>query len=487
MPQTTPSASPERLRSLPPGSAKRAALVSTYDLGHQPFGLGSAAAWLEDAGWTVALLDLAVQRLDERAIAEAEFVCFYLPMHTATRLAVPLIRRLRGLNPAAHFCAFGLYAPLNAELLKAAGVDSVIGGEFEAPLVETAEQLARAQRAEARGSALSLAKQRFKIPRRASLPGLESYAYLTMPDGSRKQVAYTEATRGCKHLCRHCPIVPVYEGRFFIVQRDIVLADIRQQVAAGATHVSFGDPDFFNGTGHSRAIVEALHREFPDLTYDVTIKIEHLLRHRDMLAILCDTGCLFVTSAVESVDDRILGFLDKGHTRDDFFRVVEAFRASGLALSPTFVAFTPWITLAGYRDLLQVIDELDLIENVAPVQLAIRLLIPAGSRLLELPDVRAMVGPFDKESLYYPWRHPDPGLDALHVEINEIVQHAASAGLGRSATFDLIRARANGEPVGVQPTCCGSRAASTQGAKLPQMSEPWYCCAEPTARQRDAY
>src|SRR5262249_39585292 len=156
-------------------------------------------------------------------------------------------------------------------------------------------------------------------------------------DGTRKPVGFTEASRGCKHFCRHCPTVPVYDGRFFIVQRDVVLADIRQQVAAGAAHISFGDPDFFNGTGHARTVVETLHREFPDLTYDVTIKIEHLLRHAQLLPLLRDTGCLFVTSAVESVDDRTLARLDKRHSCADFVKVVENFRALGLYLAPTFV------------------------------------------------------------------------------------------------------------------------------------------------------
>ena len=48
-----------------------------------------------------------------------------------------------------------------------------------------------------------------------------------------------------------------------MVQREIVLADIRQQVAAGAQHITFGDPDFFNGPGHAIAIVEALARGIP--------------------------------------------------------------------------------------------------------------------------------------------------------------------------------------------------------------------------------
>ncbi len=132
----------------------------------------------------------------------------------------------------------------------------------------------------------------------------------------------------------------------------MVLADIRQQVAAGAEHITFGDPDFFNGPTHAMRIVDALHREFPSLTYDATIKIEHLLKHRELLPRLRETGCLFVTSAVEAVDDAVLAKLDKGHTRADFIEVASEFRRVGLALAPTFIPFTPWTAREQYRELL---------------------------------------------------------------------------------------------------------------------------------------
>src|SRR5262249_10801833 len=154
-------------------------------------------------------------------------------------------------------------------------------------------------------------------------------------------VGYTEATRGCKHRCRHCPIVPIYDGQFRVVPVDVVLADIRQQVDAGARHITFGDPDFFNGPAHALAILSALAREWPELTYDATIKVEHLLKQRALLPRLRDTGCLFITSAVEAIDDDILARLDKHHTRADFIEAVAICRAAGVTLVPTFVAFTP--------------------------------------------------------------------------------------------------------------------------------------------------
>src|SRR5207244_357137 len=112
----------------------------------------------------------------------------------------------------------------------------------------------------------------------------------------------------------------------------------------------------WNGIGHALPLVRELHAAHPDVTYDATIKIEHLLRHEEHLPVLRETGCLFVTSAVESIDDRVLERLEKGHTRADFERAVALVRHAGLSLQPTFVAFTPWISLRGYLELLDAID-----------------------------------------------------------------------------------------------------------------------------------
>jgi hypothetical protein len=257
-------------------------------------------------------------------------------------------------------------------------------------------------------------------------------------------------------------VVPVYQGTFRVVQREIVLADIRQQVASGARHITFGDPDFFNGPAHARAIVEALHREFPDVTYDVTIKIEHLLKHRDLIPVLRGTGCAFVVSAVESIDDGVLELLEKGHTRRDFLEALALTRAAGLPLAPTFIPFTPWTTAEGFRDLMRLIASEELIPNVPPIQMGIRLLIPAGSRLLELAEVRGWVGPFDPQKLVYPWQHSDPAMDRLSAEIQALAKRKCP----RAETFARIWELAH----------CGNLDLPLAArATVPYLTEPWYC------------
>lgn len=475
-------------------------LISTYELGRQPFGLASPAAWLRSAGFDVRAVDASRDALEPDAIHAATLVAFYLPMHTATRLALPLIDRVRQLNPSCRLCCYGLYAPLNAGLLRSLGVDEILGAEFEAELVEVARRAnggttiaardggaiaaashlgagaAAVGQAEAGPTAVRLPRLAFIQPDRSGLPALDRYASLVVGE-ERRVAGYTEASRGCKHRCRHCPIVPVYQGQFRVVPVDVVLADIGAQVRQGARHITFGDPDFFNGVGHAVRVVEAFRREFPDITYDVTIKVEHLLRHREHLRTLAESGCLFVTSAVESVDDRVLGLLAKGHTRADFERAVEACRNAGLLLVPTFVAFTPWTTVAGYAELLGTIERLDLVTQVAPVQLALRLLIPKGSLLLDLPEVRDLVGPFDPSTLVYQWRHPTPAVDELQDEVMRLV--GARPRADREGLFDEVcgaaRHAGGGQAASLPSAALKARGPARVRATVPYLDEPWYC------------
>ncbi|HKW58130.1 MAG TPA: CUAEP/CCAEP-tail radical SAM protein [Candidatus Acidoferrum sp.] len=455
-------------------------LISTYELGRQPFGLASPAAWFRRRGHEVACLDLSRQALDERAVRSANLIAFYVPMHTAARLALQLVEPLRRLSPAAKLCAYGLYAPLTEQAFRKLGVGALFGGEFEERLLHFAESFGKPAPSVnlwkfSPEETISLARQKFETPDRAGLAPLRQYAHLVLPSGEHRTAGYTEASRGCKHLCRHCPIVPVYNGVFRIVDRDVVLADIRQQAASGAQHITFGDPDFFNGIGHALPIVKALHREFPALTYDATIKIEHLVLYEKHLPLLRDTGCLFVTSAVESLDDHVLSKLEKGHTRADFFHVVRSFRSLGLTLQPTFIPFTPWTTLDSFRDLLDTLIELDLVSAVSPIQLAIRLLIPARSRLLELPEIQRVISPFDDAALVYPWRHCDPGMDFLCEQLQDLVAAGEKQKLSRAQTFERIWNTVHAMDAANAPATLRQMPVLAARAAVPYLNEPWYC------------
>ncbi len=434
-------------------------------------------------GFAVSCLDLSLQKLDPDILEGAGLVALYVGMHTATRIAVQALPRIKQLAPKAHICVYGLYAPMNEALLRGLGVGTVLGGELEPALVSLCQRLRINETPMTQSEpVISLGRVPFLVPDRSVLPKLARYAHLVLPDGSTRVAGFAEGSRGCKHLCRHCPVVPVYQGKFRVIPADVVMEDIRQQVGEGASHISFGDPDFFNGPTHGLKLARALHAAFPHVTFDSTIKIQHLIDHAALLPELRRSGCLFITSAVEAVDDDILRFLDKNHTSRDFDRAVALTREAGIALAPTFVAFTPWTTLEGTIALLERLVELQLVESVPPVQLTIRLLVPEGSYLLQLPGFREKLMAFDPRLLGYSWNHSDPRVDRLQLDLQARVARSEEEGLPRREVFaDIWRMayEALGRPA--------PNLAENLGTPIPRLSEPWYCCAEPTEEQLQSF
>jgi radical SAM superfamily enzyme YgiQ (UPF0313 family) len=488
-------------------------LVSCYELGRQPLSVASPAATLRQAGFAPAALDLARQHLDPEAVRRARLVAIAVPMHTALRLGVAAAERIRALNPGAHLCFYGLYASLNAATLIERGATSIIGGECEEPLLNLAESLERGGmgdldqavpaidaapvpgvRTAAHAAGPWIKKVPLAVPDRSLLPPLDGYVRLAA-DGAERVAGHVEASRGCLHLCRHCPIPPVYGGRFFVVPQEIVIADIRAQIAAGASHITFGDPDFLNGPGHALAVARAMHAEFPRLTFDFTAKVEHLLKHRYHLEELRRLGCLFIVTAAESLSDRVLAILAKGHTRADIETAIDLARGAGIALRPTWVPFTPWTGLDDYRDLLEFVAERDLVDAIDPVQLSIRLLVPPGSLLADHPDFLPHRGPLDAARLTWAWTHPDLRVDRLQRTVSRLVEGFAGSGgasevdPGASAAFERIAAAADDAAAGgaLANGAAGSIVVDAGAGRLPfppsrldkgrvpRLTEPWFC------------
>jgi len=451
-------------------------LVSCYELGHQPLALASPLAFLARAGRAAEALDISVEPFDSAKIARARFVGISVPMHTALRLGVRAAEQIRRVNPACHICFYGLYASLNADYLLEHCGDSVIGGEYESALVALAEAVEAGhagpiEGVQRRGQAATpiLRKLPFALPSRGALPALEKYAHLDT-DGKKALVGYVEASRGCLHLCLHCPIPPVYGGRFFVVPQDIVLDDIRRLARDGATHITFGDPDFLNGPGHSMAIVRAMHAELPSLTFDFTAKVEHILEHAALFPELGRLGCVFMVSAVESLSDTVLAHLEKGHTQRDVARALSVVREAGIAFRPTWMAFTPWTTLEDYLEMLDFVEDEGLIDHVDPVQLTLRLLVPPGSSLLTRAAIQPHLGPLDQAGFIHRWTHPDPRMDDLQRETSRLAEQAGPAD--SAATFYRVKALARrtagmaDEPVPV---------LAPERRRPPRLTEAWFC------------
>ena len=450
----------------------RVLLVSTYELGHQPLHLASPAAALRGAGHDVRTLDTSVEPWTREPVEWAEAVAFSVPMHTAMRLALRGAASVRTARPGLPICLYGLYATVSRDLTLGPGgvADHAIAGEYEKGLLSWADGLAQVDHVVDLGRRKSAV-----VPLREGLPPLERYAHLAI-GAEERQVGYVEASHGCLHRCGHCPIPVIYDGRIRIVSEDVVLADIEGLVAAGARHITFGDPDFLNGPQHSRRIVAAMHERWPELTFDCTVKVEHILRHPGFWPEFATAGCLFVVSAFETVDDETLERLDKGHTTADAAAAVALLRSHGIEIRPSFLPFTPWTTLDEVADIVDFVAAFDLVPNVDPVQFTIRLLVPQGSLLEPVLAAEGRLGPYDAERLTWTWAAADPAVDELQVRLSAIVEGAQTAGEPIEQIYGRVRAAvhaaAGRHPNGAAPVL--SHAAATSEGR-PRLTEPWFC------------
>ena len=457
----------------------RALLISTYELGHQPLHAASASGALLAAGHDVRCLDLSIEPWDDAMVAWAQAIAISVPMHTATRLAERVAQRIRQDRPDAPIAFYGLYAGMEHHPDGSNLADAHVAGAYEHGLAEWLSRLD--SRADATGSQVDLSRRPSVIPARHLLPGISRYAQLAVGD-DESLVGYTEASRGCVHTCRHCPVPIVYDGRIRIIDQDVVLADIDQLVEAGARHITFADPDFLNGVRHSERVVRAMHARHPHLTFDVTTKVEHILERADVWEEFASAGCLFVVSAFESVNDETLRRLDKGHTATEAALAVGQLRRHGIEVRPSWMPFTPWTTPEDVLAIMEFVRDHDLVPNVDPVQFTIRLLLPQGSLLLALPEMIPHLGGYDEKRLTYRWRGADPRSDVLQETLAGIVERGVGEETPDTVMFQelwrAVRAEAPEAPAGPPP-----RLTGTVPAVRPRLTEPWFCCAEPTDMQ----
>jgi hypothetical protein len=222
------------------------------------------------------------------------------------------------------------------------------------------------------------------------------------------------------------------------------------------------------------SIVNEFASRFPGVTYDITTKVSHLIKHSDLVDTLARTGCLFVVSAFECMNDEILGYLDKGHTAADAARVTMMLRDAGIEVRPSWLPFMPWTAVEDVMDILDFVLDHDLVGNVDPVQYSIRLLIPQGSLMLDVPEIAPYLGDYDAEALSYAWTAADPRTVALQQRIAAIVEADPSVGVF-AEVYEVVRAAASRPPRDIL------LADAVYGR--PRLTEPWFCCAEPTKDQ----
>ena len=457
----------------------RVLLISTYELGHQPLHVAWPAAALLSAGHSVRALDLAVEEWDDAKVEWAEVVGISVPMHTAMRLGTETARRIKTARPGLPVAFYGLYAAAASDRVVGEVADRAIAGEYTAELVSWVGGLGADIGGGAVPITISTVRSPSLVPARGLLPPLDQYACLKHGEDTRL-AGYVEGSRGCRHRCRHCPLPAVYDGRYRIVDPQSILADLQWLTENGAEHITFGDPDFLNGPAHARRLIDAAHSEFPDLTFDLTVKVEHILANRSIWGDMARRNVVFVVSAFETVNDRVLAYLDKGHTVSELPLAVETLTEAGLVVRPSWLPFTPWTELSDLDDIFSLIADLDLMGATDPVQMGIRLLVPEGSLVLSIPGAREeILGDYDLRTLSYTWESPMRGIDELQRKVLALAEQGSRGEMGPRETLHAQWSEAR-RAVGRTPPSLGEVDWENS---VPGLTESWFCCAEPTEMQ----
>ena len=447
-------------------------VLSLYDLGRPPLEALSTAARLRDVlrdagGGTVEVVDLAVADWPTSHVARADAVVVSVPMHTAAMMATDASARIRSENPRASVASFGLYAHLAGDALRNA-VDASFGPhELDALSGWLVARNDSAAGSDANPVAGLSAPQ--------TPVSLDGYTQLAV-GGERRVAGAVSASTGCLHRCTHCPVPVAYDGRIRLATVDSVLASAEAQINAGAVHLSFTDPDFLNAPSHARRVLAALNSRFPTVTFDCTVKVEHIVRHVDVWPELAAAGCLFVVSALESVDNDVLKILDKGHTASAGEDAVGILRSAGIEIRPSLLPFTPWTTIGGIAELFAFSERCDLVDSIDPVQYSIRLLVPRGSLLASHPAMLPYRGDYDDAAMTYRWRAADAAVDALQLELAAIAEAGAAQDQAPRETYACMRAVVV-DALGPGETAAILQASIRYGSTeaRPRMTEPWFC------------
>lgn len=432
-------------------------LLSFYDLGKQPKIISELYQKLDNGENQIDIVDYSIEDKDI-TLSEYDALGVYASMHTASVLAEEF---LRDKTLPTKLFVFGLYAHVFSEMypnfnsihsLDSDDLDNLLDLKLNTDY-----------------------SFKHSVPDRTILPSITDYSHIV--DGSNNLVAGSvETTYGCKHECTHCPVPIEFNGSFKTFGIEKITQDVANQVEAGAKHISFNDPDFFNGPKHALKILELLNTQHPDITYDSTIKVEHILKYPEYFRELKDLNMLFVISAFETTNDLVLEILKKNHTYKDLRDAVEVSIKNNIDIRPTWMPFSPWTEIDDLTNIITLIEDYKLRETVDPIQLTIKLLIPKNSLILNRPEIKEYLLDYDPASFSYSWNYKNTALDNIQNELFTYVLQNESADEYRQY-LGLVK---------ILEKHSGKSLLSTEKYNqrvVPKLSETWFCCAEPNKIQ----
>ena len=432
-------------------------LLSFYNLGKQPKIIGELYNKLNIEGTEINVFDYSINEYD-LDIKSYDAIGIFASMHTATVLATEYLKDKT--LPDKVF-TFGLYAKVLSDSdTRITYLENLDGSDLEIYLGVNAN---------------SNFTIKNSIPDRSPFPEISNYTHLVK--GKNKLfTGSVETTYGCKHSCTHCPVPMQFNGRFKTFSEEKILIDISNQIESGAQHISFDDADFFNGPKYSLKILEKLTKKFPSITYDATIKVEHIIKYQDYFKELTNLNMLFITSAFETTNNRVLKILEKNHTYKDLEQSISISKQYNIDIRPTWMPFTPWTNLVDLINIVTLIEHYELRETVDPIQLTIKLLVPKGSLMLKRPEFKQYIGEYDQDSFTYLWNYENSKVGNLQALLFSYV--AENYGIDEKEQYleliDIIQSFTNTDII---------YNKMYKYHEVPKLSETWFCCAEPNKIQ----
>ena len=434
-------------------------LLSFYDLGKQPKIISELYKKLDNGSNQIDIVDYSIEEKN-LTLDNYDVLGIYASMHTASVLAEQYLRDRKLPNK---LFVFGLYANVFSEMFSNfQSIHSFDSDELESLLEVQLNP-----------------NYSFKhsVPDRTILPSITDYSHIV--DGSNNLIAGSvETTYGCKHECTHCPVPIEFKGMFKTFGTEKIITDVTNQVEEGAKHISFNDPDFFNGPKHALKILQLLNEKHPSITYDSTIKVEHILKYPDYFQELKNLNMLFVISAFETTNDHVLNILQKNHSFNDLNKAVELSLENNIDIRPTWMPFSPWTEQNDLISIIKLIENYKLRETVDPIQLTIKLLVPKNSLILKRPEMKEYLLDYDPASFSYAWQYKFPNIDNIQNELfTYVLQHESENEYTQYlGLVDILESHTN-------ETLLNSEKYSQR--IVPKLSETWFCCAEPNKIQLD--
>ncbi|GKW07622.1 arsinothricin biosynthesis radical SAM protein ArsL [Pectobacterium carotovorum] len=400
-------------------------LVSIFEGGYQPITISTAYQALvgEVAVTDIEVLDIYVHGPDESKIRDRDLIFISLPLFDAVMPGVELLATIRRLNPDVKVCFYGQHATIHAARLTETGADFCILGDWELPMQSLVNAISAGGRGPLQGvmnrgdltePAPFFSKKGFSVPERHVLPPLEKYPnkQLNKLLGKDVIVGSTELARGCKHKCLYCSVYAAYDGRVIKIPVDIITEDVKNMVYGGMTHLTFIDADWFSSRHYGIEILTELHKTHPELTFDITTRVDHIIENESRMELLRDLNVRIITSALEFPSENVLKIFNKQVTVSDTEKAIRIMKSSGIMLNPTFIMYNPWAGIRDMEHFHEWIDGVNLRDDIDPIQFETRLSLYKGSPLLLSDDIKNVS--LIEHDFHYDWAHSDPWVDELY-------------------------------------------------------------------------